>query len=63
MKNIIFGIIVPAIIIAGIIGEIKCIVKAVNCNWKPIGKAEVFYTVGSLTGFRCVMGYINIEDK
>jgi len=49
--------------IAALVGEIMCIVKAVNCNWEPIGKAEVLYTAGALTGFGCVIGYMDIQDK
>lgn len=36
------------LIILGIIGEIRCIHKAATCNWEPIGKAEIVYTVGHL---------------
>lgn len=46
-----------------IVGEIKCIIKAVNCNWEPIGKAEVVYTASALTGAGCIVGWINIKDK
>ena len=45
------------------IGEIRCIYKAVNCNWEPIGKAEVIYTTSALTGVGVVVGFINIEDN
>jgi len=45
------------------VGEIKCIVKAVNCNWEPIGKAEIIYTAGAFTGLGAIIGYIDIEDK
>ena len=45
------------------IGEIKCIVKAVRCNWNPIGKAEIIYTVGALSGAGVIIGYLNIEDN
>jgi hypothetical protein len=56
------AIIIYFIFIAAILfGEIRCIVKAVNCNWNPIGKAEIVYTVGACTG--CVIGYLNIKDK
>lgn len=48
---------------AAIIGEIKCIIKAVNCNWEPIGKAEICYTVACCTGAGCVVGYLDIQDK
>jgi hypothetical protein len=50
------------IIIAAIIGEIKCIYKMVNCDWDPIGKAEVIYTLGTFTGMGAVVGWFNIED-
>jgi len=35
----------------------------VTCNWEPIGKAEVIYTVGTFTGLGAIIGYINFEDK
>jgi hypothetical protein len=44
-------------------GEIRCIYKAINCNWKPVGKAEIIYTGASLTGLGAVVGYFDIEDK
>ena len=51
------------ICIIAVVGEIKCIVKAVKCNWEPVGKAEVIYTASALTGFGVVVGWIDIEDK
>jgi len=48
---------------AALIGEVCCIYKMCTCNWEPIGKAEIFYTVGTFTGAGCIIGYINIEDK
>ena len=56
-------VITGIIILIALIGEVKCIVKAVNCNWKPIGKAEVIYTVSVFTGAGAVVGWIDIEDK
>jgi hypothetical protein len=61
MRNLIFVSLI--VILLGLIGEVKCIYKAVTCNWEPVGKAEVIYTVGSLTGLGAVIGWINIEDK
>jgi hypothetical protein len=49
--------------VLGSIGEIRCIVKMIQCNWESIGKAEVIYTVGTFTGTGCIIGWINIEDK
>ncbi len=46
-----------------IIGEIRCIYKMITCNWEPIGKAEVVYTVGTFTGIGSIIGWFNIEDK
>ena len=62
-EAIILSIGIMLIAIAALVGEILCIVKAVKCNWEPIGKAEVIYTVGALTGFGCVIGYMDIQDK
>lgn len=46
-----------------LIGWIKCVVKVFQCNWDPIGKAEVIYTVGACTGLGGVIGWIDIKDK
>lgn len=45
------------------IGWVKCIYKAINCNWDPIGKAEVIYTGGVLLGYGGIIGWIEIEDE
>ena len=49
--------------ILAIIGEILCIVKALKCNWEPIGKAEIIYTASACTGLGAITGWFNIEDK
>jgi hypothetical protein len=46
-----YTILLMFIYLIAIAGEIRCIYKAAMCNWKPIGKAEIFYTVGAFTGF------------
>jgi hypothetical protein len=61
--GLISGIIVLAISIALLVGEVKCIIKMINCNWEPIGKAEVIYTAATFTGVGCIVGYIDIQDK
>jgi hypothetical protein len=61
--TIITGIIAIALFIASIVGEIKCIIKMIDCNWEPIGKAEVIYTASTFTGLGCIIGYIDIQDK
>ena len=57
------GLLMILIWLAVIFGEIRCIYKALTCNWEPIGKAEVIYTASALTGIGCIVGYFNIEDK
>lgn len=56
-------VIYAAIIIAALVGEVKCIIKAIDCNWEPVGKAEIVYTGASLTGLGCIVGYMDIQDK
>jgi hypothetical protein len=57
------SIVAIILVLVLLIGEIKCIYKMVSCNWEPIGKAEVIYTVGTFTGLGAIIGWINIEDK
>lgn len=45
------------------VGEVKCIYKMCTCNWNPIGKAEILYTIGSFTPAGCVIGYLDIKDN
>lgn len=64
MKKLkISAIIYVVFIIAFITGEVMCIYKAIKCDWKPIGKAEVIYTVSAFTGIGAVVGWMDIEDK
>ncbi len=57
------SIVTISIALVLIVGEVKCIVKALSCNWEPIGKAEIIYTGAVFTGLGCVVGFINLEDK
>lgn len=52
-----------AIVVIPLVGEVKCIIKAVECNWEPIGKAEIIYTGAALTPLGAIVGFIDIEDK
>ena len=63
MKKLIIPKLMLTIFVLGIIGEIKCIYKACNCNWEPIGKAEVIYTASACCGLGAITGWININDK
>jgi hypothetical protein len=57
------GIVTIALVLLPLIGEVLCIYKAVKCNWEPVGKAEMVYTVSAITGLGCIVGYIDIQDK
>jgi hypothetical protein len=58
------GIVIGILIAVGaVVGEVMCIVKAVNCNWEPIGKAEIVYTGAACVGLGAIVGYMDIEDK
>jgi hypothetical protein len=61
--GIIGGLIWLIVAVALLVGEVKCIIKMVQCNWEPIGKAEVIYTAATFTGVGCIVGYIDIQDK
>jgi hypothetical protein len=57
------AIIGVVMVVFSLVGEIKCIIKAVKCNWEPVGKSEIIYTGAALTGLGCIVGYIDIQDK
>ena len=59
-RTVVIGSILLAVLA---LGEIKCVIKAVNCNWEPIGKSEIIYTGAALTGLGAVIGYMDIQDK
>jgi hypothetical protein len=61
--SIIGTLLVISIPVLLLIGEVKCIIKAVNCNWNPVGKAEIIYTGGALTGLGSIIGWMEIEDN
>jgi hypothetical protein len=61
MKKLVIVYLVLAVL--ALIGEIKCIIKAVKCNWEPVGKAEIIYTGSAVIGLGCITGWIDIEDK
>jgi len=63
MKNKRF-MLVPIVLGALVLfGYGRCVYKMCTCNWEPVGKAEIVYTVGTFTGLGVVIGYLEIEDK
>ena len=62
-SNITVSVVALAIIVLSIVGEVKCIVKAINCNWEPIGKAEIVYTGSAVIGLGAIVGYMDFKDK
>jgi len=64
MENRTWVVILPILIWGlAIFGEVRCAYKMFTCNWEPIGKAEVVYTIGTFSGAGVVIGYFDIEDK
>jgi hypothetical protein len=57
------GLLVGLVIVLLVVGEIRCIYKAITCNWEPVGKAEIVYAGSALTGIGCIVGWVDIEDK
>jgi hypothetical protein len=56
-------ILILLVVILALVGEVRCIYKAIKCNWEPIGKAEVIYTFGVFTGTGAIIGWFDIEDN
>lgn len=42
-----------------VIGEIKCIIHLIQCDFKPSYKAEVLYGVDAVTGLGGIFGWFN----
>ena len=63
MKHLIIPIFYIVFLIAAFVGQVKCIIKMVECNWDPIGKAEIVYTIGTFSGAGPIIGYLNIKNK
>ena len=61
MKKLVIVYLVLAVLV--VVGEVKCIIKAIDCNWEPVGKAEIIYTGSAVTGLGCITGWFDIEDK
>ena len=43
-----------------VLGEVKCIVKFIRCDFEPSYKAEIVYGVGMLTPIGCIIGYMDL---
>jgi hypothetical protein len=48
--------------ILALVGWIKCLIKFIDCDFKPSYKAEVIYGVGTITGLGAIIGWVDIED-
>ena len=56
-------VVVVLFILFALIGEIMCIVKCVNSDWKPSYKREIIYGVSAITGLGMIVGYLSIPDE
>lgn len=61
--GIIMFLLYISLIIAAIVGEVKCFMKFIDCDFEPSYKAEVIYGVSFITGVGCIVGYLDIKDK
>lgn len=55
------GGIVTGIILLGIIGWVRCVVKLVKQDFDTPYKAELIYGIGTFTGAGAIIGWINIK--
>lgn len=56
------GCILMLIIMIGLVGYVRGIVKLVKCDFAEPYKAELIYGVGTATGLGVVIGWFNIPD-
>lgn len=56
------AILVIAIYILGIIGEIRCFYQFFTSDFESSYKREMIYGLSAITGIGAVVGYINIPD-
>lgn len=56
---IIYYCVVFVMVILGITGWVKCIIKLLDCDFDPIGKAEVLYGLGCFTPLGSIIGWFN----
>ena len=56
------GLFIFLLIVAAIVGEVKCVIKAIDSDWDPIGKREIIYSGAFVTGLGSIVGYLNFED-
>jgi len=50
------------IVILGVLGWVKCVIKLVKTDFQAPYKAEVIYAVGTFTGAGAIIGWIDIKD-
>jgi len=56
------GLVVIFLIIFGVVGWVKNIIKLTDCDFEAPYKAEVVYTVGLFPAIGAITGWIDVED-
>lgn len=59
----VFWSILFVIVILGVVGEIKCILKLIDSDWKAPYKREAIYGIATCTTLGAVVGWIDIKDE
>lgn len=57
-----FGIITVvylAIVVIGLVGYVKGVIKLCQCDFEPSYKAEIIYGVGTVTGLGVIVGWMD----
>lgn len=57
-----YSIIMIAIWLLAIVGEVMCIYKFFTSDFEPSYKREIIYGASMCTGLGAIVGYINIPD-
>ncbi len=62
MKNLIYSAIIIFIIIAAVVGEVKCVIKFFNSDFEPSYRRECIYGFSAIIGIGAIVGYMDFED-
>lgn len=62
IKNMLKVLVYILIVVAAVVGEVKCIYKFLTSDFEPSYKRECVYGFSALLGVGAVVGYFDIPD-